>query len=193
MPKKHNSNSRTNPFAVVNLEAIREKEKRKAERIQKKKQKELEAKLKSFKKKHKPINNKKAYKITFKDQPNLLYVAFKPNRAKAMWDACKYFRDSLHLDFQKERSYSAEMKQARAIRVPELDEYGEEGQVPIPVLMKVLDIKFSCSHCHKEVFSYKDYEAGRCFIIEGEGDTNDFTKGRILCYYCHKKIIKNSN
>jgi hypothetical protein len=189
MQKKHRSNSLTNPFAIINLEAIREKERKKAERKEKKKQKELEAKLKALKGKQRPINHKKAFKVVFKDQPDLIYIAFKVNRAKATWDACKYFRDSLHLDFQRDKGYSAEMKQTITLRVPELDEYGEEGQVPIPILMKVLGIKFTCSHCHKQIFSYKDYEAGRCFIIEGEGDTNEFTKGRVLCYNCYKKII----
>ena len=191
MPKKHNANSRTNPFAIVNLEALREKERKKAERKEKKKKKELEAKLKAFKRKQKPINQKKAYKVTFKDQPDLMYISIKADRYKAGWDACKYFKNNLHLDFQKGKDYSAEMKQTVAKRVPEFDEYGKEGKVPIPALMKTLNVRFLCSHCHKQIFSYKDYEAGRCFIIEGEGDTNEFTKGRVLCYYCYKKIIKD--
>ena len=195
MPRKNNSsNSRTNPFAKINLEEIREKEKRKAELRERKKQRELEAKLKAQRgRKPPPINHHKAFKVTFKDQPDLIYIAFKRLREQAIWEACKYFRDSFHLDFQRDKGYSSEMKQSHAIRVPELDEYGKKGKVPIPVLMKVLDIRFPCSHCHKQVFTYKDYEAGRCFIIEGEGDTNEFTKGRILCYYCYKKIVEKPN
>lgn len=83
------------------------------------------------------------------------------------------------------------MKQARTKRIYEFDKYGENGKVPIPMLMKELDIKFACSNCHKQVFSYTDYEAGRCFIVEGEGDTNEFTEGRVLCYYCHKKLVED--
>ena len=184
MPRNRRNRTPVNPFAEIDLDEIRKKELRIKEEEKKKKELELR-KIKKKKKKKK----EKAYKVIFKDQSDLIYIAFKTNRAKAAWDGCRYFRDMLHPDFQRDKGYSAELISTRTLRVKEFDQYNEEKKVPIPMLMKVLDIKFPCSVCHKQIFSYKDYEAGRCFILEGEGDTNDFTKGRVLCYYCNRKLM----
>lgn len=140
-------------------------------------------------------NNKVAYRVIFLDQPDLVYISFQEKgnkeraKAKSKWAATKYFKDTLHPSFQKRNEYGHELKQARVKRLPELDKYGLQGKVPIPDLMKSLGATFPCSVCGKESFSLTDYEAGRCFILEGEGELNPFTKGIILCYNCYKKYI----
>ena len=137
-----------------------------------------------------------AYKITFSDQPDLVYISFQTRgnkdttRAKARWEATKYFRDNMHWSFQKEKNYTFEMHKTITKRLPELDKYGEKGKVPIPELMKALNTTFPCSVCGKDNFNYEDYEIGRCFLLEGEGDLNVFTQGIILCYDCYKKYLK---
>ena len=130
----------------------------------------------------------KAYKITFKDIPNLLYFTFAENDETARQRACDYFRDNSHPAFITKNN--KELWMARAKRIPELDEYSFEGKVPIPQLMKHLSVTFPCSNCGKDNFNYSDYEKKRCYIIEGDGDLNDFTKGFILCYDCHKKYMQ---
>ena len=137
----------------------------------------------------KKANSKgKAYKVTFIDQPDLLYFTYAKTRNKARSKAVIYFRENffpLFLDPKND-----EYKKARVLRVPELDEFSDTGKVPIPKLMEHLNITFPCSACKQDDFNLSDYEKGRCFIVEGEGDLNEFTKGYILCYDCHKKYLK---
>lgn len=133
----------------------------------------------------------KARKIIFKDQPNLIYISFKKEKMKAIYEACKYFQDSFYPTFMGE-GRDEEMKQARALRVQEFDKYSAEGKIPIPELMRVMEFTFPCSVCGKDNFNYEDYEIGRCFLVEGEGDLNPFTKGYVLCYDCYKKYIQTT-
>ena len=134
----------------------------------------------------------KARKVIFKDQPNLIYISFKQTKEKAIYEACKFFKDSFYPTFMGDRELYSEMEQARATRVQEFDKYGMEGKIPIPELMKVMKFTFPCSVCGKDNFNYEDYEIGRCFLVEGEGDLNPFTKGYVLCYDCYKKYIQTT-
>ena len=132
---------------------------------------------------------KKAFLVTFKDRTDLAYITFALTRGKARWYACKYFRDLLIPEFQRDKGYSAQLRFTVTKRVQNFDKYAEKGRVPIPILMKELNFKFPCSICGKELFSLKDYEAGRCFVLEGEENLNEFTEGIILCYNCYKKYM----
>ena len=132
-----------------------------------------------------------AYKITFKDQPSLIYISFQKTRDKAVYEACKYFHDNFYPTFMGE-GRDQELKQAKAHRLQEFDKYSVEGVIPIPELMKVMGFTFPCSICGKDNFNYSDYDIGRCFLVEGEGDLNPFTKGFVLCYECYKKYIRTS-
>lgn len=139
---------------------------------------------------HKEIQREnKAYRVIYKDQSDLLYVAFKPNRASAKYESAKYFRDTFNPFFTGE-DYRQQMLNGRAYRVQELDKYASKG-IPIPELLRVLDITMPCSVCGKDHFSYSDYREERCFIIEGEGNLNPFTRGYLLCHNCYKKYIGN--
>lgn len=134
----------------------------------------------------------RAYRVVYKNHPDLLFIAFAKEREPAKYQASKYFKDIFHPFFTGE-GYSEEMLNSRAYRVKELDEYGLKGVVPIPKLLQVLDISMSCSICKKGNFTYSDYIQGECFIIEGEGNLNPFTKGYLLCHECYKKYIKNTS
>lgn len=134
-------------------------------------------------------SRKRAFKVIFKDQPDLLYLTFSKSRDKAKGEAVTYFKNNFHPAFIG-RSWRNEFGQARAYQVPELDKYSKEGKVPVPDLMKYLDASFCCSVCGNHTFKYSDYENGRCFVIEGEGDINEITKGIVVCYDCHRKYFK---
>ena len=136
-------------------------------------------------------NAGKAFKVTFKDQPDLIYIAFKKAREKAVYEACKYFKEAFYPTFMGSGA-DEEMKQARATRVQELDKFALKGKVPIPELMRIMNFTFPCSVCGKDNFNYEDYEIGRCFMLEGEGDLNPFTSGYVLCYDCYKKYIQTN-
>ena len=86
------------------------------------------------------------------------------------------------------------MRNGRALRIKELDEYGLKGEiVPIPALLKATGISLPCSVCGKGKFEYSDYIDGKCFIIEGEGNLNPYTKGYILCYDCYQKYLNKGS
>lgn len=139
---------------------------------------------------HKEIQREnRAYRVIFKNHPELLYVAFGGNRNTAKYQAGRYFKEIFNPFFTGE-GYRTEMLQSRAYRCQELDKYAFEGTIPIPELLRVLEITMPCSVCGKDHFDYSDYEKGRCFIVEGEGNSNPFTRGYILCYDCHKKYLK---
>lgn len=133
----------------------------------------------------------KAYRIVYKDHSDLLYIAFKSNRASAKHESARYFQSILNPFFTGD-DYRKQMLYSRAYRVQELDKYASKG-IPIPELLRVLDITMPCSVCGKDHFSYSDYQQEKCFIIEGEGNMNPFTRGYILCHDCYKKYIKTNN
>lgn len=146
------------------------------------------------------LSKKWALRITFKNNPDLFYISFKDKslgrltaRAKGYWEACKYFKENAHPEFQMEWDYSARLKEAVSKRMPMFDKYSLKGKVPIPELMKHLNVSFHCSVCGKHNFTYEDYKIGKCFIVEGEGDMNVFTKGYVLCYDCHRKYMGKHN
>lgn len=190
MPKKPRRSKwkkpSSNPFDNLNLKSFYEEQKEK-EKVKKdsysKIQKEYERIL------HKEIQREnRAYRVVFKNHPDLFYIAFKGSREGAKYEASKYFKSIFHPFFTGE-DYSKEMLQARAYRVQGLDKYALKGIIPIPELLKVTGITLPCSVCGKDHFDYSDYEIGRCFIIEGEGNLNPFTQGYILCYDCYKKYV----
>ena len=180
MPKKHSkvdTGSFSTPFTKLNIKPLLNKNKALKEQSK--------------------APKKRAYAVTFKEYPELFYITFEDSgdksthRAKAKWQACKYFKNEImHPDFQKRNDYGNRMKASRGLRVPDFDKYAEKGKIPIPELMRVLNVTFKCSICGKYTFKYQDYKDGRCFIIEGEHDINSFTEGIILCYECKRKYLK---
>lgn len=143
---------------------------------------ELENNYKTLAQKRQP----KCYTITYKSVPDALYVAF-GTKDKCKGEATKFFRDNFHPAFMG-KAWKKLHPEARAIRQPQLDKYYKEKKVPIPEVMK-LGATFPCSICGKENFTLKDYENKRCFLVEGEGDTNPFTSGYVVCHNCYKKYI----
>lgn len=130
-----------------------------------------------------------AYKVIFPAHPKLFFLTFSKSNSQARWHASKYFKKANIPDFL-ERTVCQIASEARSYREPELDKYASKGKVPIPELMKKLDVSFPCSACGKRTFSYEDYCHNLCFIYEGEYDAMPFANGYILCYECHKKFIK---
>ena len=175
-----------NPLNNLNLKSFYEETKAKEKVRQdsyRKIQKEYERIL------HKEIQGRnRAYRVVFKNHPDLLYIAFCSNRGSAKYQASRYFKSIFHPFFTGE-DYSKEMLQCHAYRMQELDKYSIKGLVPIPELLKATDTTISCSVCGKGKFNYSDCSQGECFIVEGEGNLNPFTKGYLLCYDCYKKYI----
>lgn len=130
-----------------------------------------------------------AYKVTFTKHPNLLYLSFKATNEKARWDASNYFQKSYCPDFIGSKTKDI-LTESRAHRIPELDKYAIKGVVPIPELMKKLNMTFSCYACGKHHFTYEDYCKNLCFIVEDESNQMPFANGFVLCYKCHKRLIK---
>lgn len=180
--KKPSSNPLNNMNFKSYYEENKEKEKVKGDSYRKL-QKEYDRIL------HKEIAREyRAYRVVYKNHPDLLYIAFGNSRESAKYKSARYFKETFNPFFTGE-NYREEMLNSRAYRVQELDKYALKGVIPIPEVLRVLDVSMPCSVCGKDHFDYSDYEKGRCFIVEGEGDTNPFTKGYILCYECHKKYI----
>jgi hypothetical protein len=185
-PRKTKPNAPANPLQKVNFKSFYEETKKK-EKVKhdsyKKLQKEYEDILnKKLKREH------RAYRIIFNNHPDLLFIGFGANRGSVKWKASKYFRDSFNPFFSGEDA-NRKMLECHAYRVQELDKYGLVGIIPIPELMRVLDVSMPCSVCKKENFTYSDYKEGNCYVIEGEGNLNQFTKGYLLCHDCYKKYL----
>jgi hypothetical protein len=176
-----------NPLNNLNLSDYTEP-KKKIKKVKEDTYKNLEDEYKRILHKELQRGNR-AYRVIYKDHPDLLYVAFKPNRASAKYESARYFRDTFNPFFTGE-DYRQQMLNGRAYRVQELDKYASKG-IPIPELLRVLDITMPCSVCGKDRFSYSDYREEECFIIEGEGNLNPFTRGYLLCHNCYKKYIGN--
>ena len=178
-----------NPLNNLNLSEYTNPEKVKAKQ-------EKEENYKSFQKEYERLLHRevrredKAYRVVYKNHPDLLFVAFAQDREKAKYQSARYFKSAYHPFFTGE-DYRKEMLKSHAYRCQELDKYAFEGTIPISELLKVLQISMPCSVCGKDHFDYSDYDIGRCFIVEGEGNLNPFTRGYILCYDCHKKYIQN--
>ena len=146
--------------------------------------KELEDHLYFIKNK---IQEPYAWKVIHRQDKSLIYITFAKNRRVARTKAFHYFRDTLHPLFIGKEGYSSYLR-LEGYHVPQLDQYAREAIIPIPELLK-LDITIPCSCCGKQKFKLKDYENNRCFIIEGEGNVNPFTKGLLVCYDCKKKYF----
>ena len=182
--RKHRKKS-SNPLNNLNISAFLEPKTKKAE---KETLKELEEEYRKILKRN--IQREyRAYRVCFKNHPDLLYIAFCSNRGSAKWRATKYFKNSFHPFFSNDEDCSREMLNCKAYRIQDFDEYYLKGLIPIPKLLKTLDISMPCSVCKKGHFKFSDYIAQKCFIIEGEGNLNPFTKGYLLCPQCYKRYI----
>ena len=146
----------------------------------------IEESYNNIAKKHRP----KCYVITYRNVPDIMYIAF-GTKDQCKGEATKYFRDNFHPAFV-ENGWRRLHTEARAIREPVLDNFYKEKKVPIPEVMH-LGATFPCCICGKGNFDLDDYKKKRCFVVEGEGDINVFTKGYLLCYDCYKKYMQNIN
>lgn len=129
----------------------------------------------------------KAFKVRFKDHASLFFIAFTTRADKARAMAQRYMRDTYY-PTHTINGCPISLQETRANRVKEFDKYKETGKIPIPALMKY-GIGFSCSACGKFNFNYEDYKNNRCYIVEGEGDLNPFTKGYLFCHSCYHKYF----
>lgn len=142
--------------------------------------------LKKYSKIFNRIKKKKAYITTFKGLKDLYYISFCINHDKANSEATKYFKSLFHPVFLCEEM----LYKARSLRIHKLDEYAEEGKVPIADFLRLMQEKIPCKGCGKHLFTYNDYIAKRCFIIE-EFDHNPYIKGVLLCRNCFEKYMGN--
>lgn len=129
----------------------------------------------------------KCYSITYKGIPDILYIAF-GEKDKCKSEATKYFRDNFHPAFV-EKEWKKCHTNARAIRHPDFDQYYKEKKIPIEALMS-LDVRIPCCVCGKGSFGADELKYKQCFVIEGEGDLNVFTKGLLVCKDCFNKYVK---
>lgn len=135
-----------------------------------------------------PKAKNKAYKVIFEGYPQYNYIAFTTTQHKAEAEAQRYIRDTYYPTFTV-TNCPVGLRDAKARRCTELDEYVMEKQAPISALLKV-GLNFVCSACGKVHFNYEDYKTRRCFIVEGEGDIVPFAKGMIFCYSCYNRYFK---
>ena len=133
------------------------------------------------------LDKLKAYLVTFKDHPNLMYISFALTADKARAEAQRYIRDTFYAGYSID-GCPVSLKETRTKRMKDLDKYKRLGKVPIPDLMKA-GLTFRCSSCGSVELGYQDYAAKRCFIVEGEGDLNPYTNGYVFCYHCYKKYF----
>ena len=129
----------------------------------------------------------KAFKITFKDHPEYSCIAFAPTHPKACAKGAKTIRE-LYFPTFTSTDCPVQLRETKAHRCQELDEFATEGKVPIPSLLKA-GFEFTCSSCGKVHFNYQDYATRKCFIVEGEGDIVPYAKGMIFCYSCYHKYF----
>ena len=122
MPKKHSkvdTGSFNTPFTKLNIKPLLNKNKALKEQSK--------------------APKKRAYAVTFKEYPELFYISFEDSgdksthRAKAKWQACKYFKNEImHPDFQKRNDYGDKMKASRGLRVPDFDKYAAANRITSP-------------------------------------------------------------
>lgn len=130
------------------------------------------------------------YVVTYTSVPDIMYLVFAKNKDKAKGIATKYFKENFHPDFVG-KGWRTQHLKSRTKVIPEFKKYSQTGKVPIPDLMKILNLTFPCLCCHDHNFNYQDYENGKCYVIEDDGyDLNDFTKGYVLCRECYNIINK---
>ena len=180
----------------ANQEALKKEEKERKQRIENilEFEKQMEAESREpfdFKREvyaplHR-IEKNKAFRVTFTDHPEYLYIAFTPTREKARAEAQKYIRDTFY-PAHGINDCPVTLKETRAKRISELDEYAQEKRAPIPELMKA-GLHFSCCGCGKINFNYEDYATRRCFIVESDGDVVPYAKGMVFCYSCYHKYF----
>lgn len=131
---------------------------------------------------------KRAYFITFSDNPSLAYISFSTSKEKAKSEAVLYFRNYLP-EFSGNKYWKERYVKARRLRVPQFDKYAVVGKVPIIELLK-LGMTFSCAICGKGTFNYKDVQEKRCYVVDDGFEVNPFTKGILACPHCYYKKIK---
>ena len=132
---------------------------------------------------------KAAYISTFNNNKELVFISFHERKrylkdvAKGI--AVKYFKENGHPDFSGKKWRDMYLT-CRARRIPEFDKYSDAGTIPIIELMR-LGVSFSCYLCGKGNFHEQDVKNERCFIIEGEGNLNPFTRGFVVCRRCMER------
>ena len=131
----------------------------------------------------------KPYAVTYVGIPDIIYLAFAKNKDKAKGIATKYFKENFHPDFVG-KGWRTQHLKSRTKVIPEFKKYSLTGKVPIPDLMKYLNLTFPCSCCNQHNFNYEDYENGKCYVMEDDFDLNDFTKGYVLCRECYRELTK---
>ena len=134
-----------NPLNNLNLSEYTNPEKVKAK-------KEKEENYKSFQKEYERLlhrevrREEKAYRVVYKNHPDLLFVAFAQDREKAKYQSARYFKSAYHPFFTGE-DYRKEMLKSHAYRCQELDKYAFEGtkyltSVILPaVIKKIAELK----------------------------------------------------
>ena len=135
------------------------------------------------------FSNGKAWKVVYTKRDNLVAVVFAKTQHKATWKAVKYFRENCEPEFIG-KGYDQNLKFMKTHRIPELDKYSEENKVPVYALMKALKKTYKCHICGQHNFDYYDYQLGKCIVLEGEGDTDTYTKGVVVCKECQQKYLK---
>ena len=133
-------------------------------------------------------NKLKAFIVTFDHHPKIKHLVFAENRDKAEAEAQRYIRN-YYYPMHKINDCPISLKEARAKRGYEFDEFAKDGQVPIPKLLKG-GFTFPCFCCGKKRdtgFTYENYEDRSCYVVEGEGDCVPFARGFLICRDCYKK------
>lgn len=181
----------SNPLNNLDLSEYTNPEKKKKKEKEKKKKETLKNLQDDYKKiLHQNVQKEhRAYRIVYKNHPELFYLAFKHSRESAKYESAMYFRNMMNPFFTGE-GYREEMLNSRAYRLRELDKYAfEDCRVPIPELLRSVDVSMPCSVCGKSI-SYEDLENKHAFIIEGEGNTAPFIRGHLLCHKCYKRYLE---
>lgn len=134
---------------------------------------------------------KQAYLVTFADDPSIIFVSFATHkeRSKARYEAVRYFKNSFHPHFMGGDDIAKDrFINSRLLRYPQFDKYAKEGRVPITELFK-LGIRIPCCNCGKGSFNQALLNLKQCYILEGEGNLNGFTKGILLCKACYDNLM----
>ncbi len=128
---------------------------------------------------------KKAYLITFKDNPSLVFISFNTSKEKAKSEAVLYFRNILP-EFSGHKYWEEQYIKAHRKRIPQFDKYAIRGKVPIKDLLK-LGMSFPCAVCGKHSFNFESVQNNECFIVEDGFEINPFTEGILVCTHCYYK------
>ena len=128
----------------------------------------------------------KAFLVSNVDFPQYIYVAFCETRERARAESISYVIRNFY-PFTAYDKCPVKFAKARAKRLPDFDKYRDTKRIPVLELLKA-GFELPCSICGKQKFNYGDYVARRCFIVEGEGNANEYTDGLLACSYCYNQL-----